>query len=61
MSSKEMTDVSNKIDNMMNQMQSMVGTVGNLEANIGMNIEDVSREDKEEDIIGKVASCKNTG
>ena len=61
LSSKEMTDVSNKIDNMMNQMQSMVGTVGNLEANIGMNIEDVSREDKEEDIIGKVASCKNTG
>ena len=61
MSSEAMTEVSNRMNGMLNQMQYMMGTVSSFSSNIGMNIEDVSREDTIEDTIGKVANCKNTG
>lgn len=55
----ESLDISSKMDNMMAQMEDMMSSMDSMGMEI--NIEDVSRYDKESNTIGKVAGCINYG
>ncbi len=59
--SNAMTEVTDKMNSMVNQMQGMINSVSSISTNVGMNMEDISREDTAEDTIGKAAGCENYG
>lgn len=54
-------DVTDKMNSMVNQMEGMIGTVSSIGSNTGLEINDVSRDDTAEDIIGKAYNCINYG
>ena len=49
------------MNSMVNQMEGMIGTVSSIGSNTGLEINDVSRDDTAEDIIGKAYNCINYG
>ena len=55
------TDVTDKMNTMVNQMQGMIGSVSSMGSNMGLEVDDVSRDDTPEDTIGKAYNCINYG
>jgi len=51
--------VSEKMEGLMNEMEKMTSSMSSLSA--GIEINDISRDDREQDIIGKIATCTNYG
>ena len=58
-SSIDTSAVSEKMDNLVNEMESMMNTMSSLTG--GIEINDTSRDDKESDTVGKIATSVNYG
>lgn len=57
----ESLDISSKMDDMMSEMESMMSSMGSMEMSTEIDIQDVSRYDREKDTVGKISSCINYG
>lgn len=51
--------VTEKMDNLLNEMEKMTNSMNSLSA--GFEVNDISRDDREQDTIGKITSCTNYG
>lgn len=56
-----MSDIEDKVDALMAQMDRITAITGNVENDIQFTLEDISDEDTKEDTLGKVSKCMNYG
>lgn len=54
-------DISSKMENMMSEMESMMGSMSSMNMSTEVDIQDISRYDRETDTVGKIAGCINYG
>lgn len=54
-------DISSKMEDMMSEMEGMMSSMGSMDMSTEIDIQDISRYDKETDTIGKIAGCINYG
>lgn len=57
----ESLDISSKMDDMMSEMESMMSSMGSMEMSTEIDIQDISRYDREKDTVGKISGCINYG
>ena len=56
-----MNTMTKEMQGIVNQAKSITSTVANASDNIGVHLTDVSDTDAEDDLIGKIENCRNTG